>query len=230
MMKKIWLILIVLSLLLTAVACGNENTMESNTGKAAYKIVKTDMEPDWTNVPTLQIDNVLWTEDYGIRAQGQLCYSDEALYVHLSATEKDIRAKNTEPLSPVYEDSCLEFFFKVVDAPNYFNFEINPNGCVCTQFGPDKTNRIDIVREDAAEYFDIRTDRTPNGWEVYYKLPLEFFRLFYSDYQFEGELNANFYKCGNKTAHKHYLSWSPIDLDSPNFHCPEYFDVIQFEE
>jgi hypothetical protein len=39
---------------------------------------------------------------------------------------------------------------------------------------------------------------------------------------------ANFYKCGNKTVHKHYLSWSPIDLGEPNFHCPEYFGVIRF--
>ena len=113
-MKKIWLVLFALSLLLTAAACGDDNAVESKTEKEAYKIVKTDTEPDWTNVPVLPIDNVLWTEDYGIRAQGQL--------------------------------------------------------------------------------------------------------------------NANFYKCGNKTPHKHYLSWAPIDLDSPNFHCPEYFGVIQFEE
>ena len=43
-------------------------------------------------------------------------------------------------------------------------------------------------------------------------------------------IKGNFYKCGDKTAHKHYLSWSPIDLDSPNCHCPEYFGVIRFGE
>ena len=229
-MKKLWIVLVVLSLLLITASCGKENAAESQTEKETYTIVKTDTEPDWSNVPVLQIDNVLWTGDCGVRAQGQLCYSDQALYVHLSAVEKEIRAKNTKPLSPVWEDSCLEFFFTVADAPNYFNFEINPNGCLCAQFGPEKTDRIDIVRQDAAEYFDIQTDRTSDGWEVYYKLPLKFFQLFYPDYQFEGELNANFYKCGDKTAHKHYLSGSPVDLHSPNFHCPEYFGVIRFEE
>ncbi|MBQ1777386.1 MAG: hypothetical protein IIZ93_04430 [Acidaminococcaceae bacterium] len=28
--------------------------------------------------------------------------------------------------------------------------------------------------------------------------------------------------------HPHYLSWSMIDLDYPNFHCPEYFGRMQF--
>ena len=229
-MKKILLILLVLSLIVITTSCGKENRNEPQTEKESYTVVKTDNEPDWSDVPVLQIDNVLWTEDFGIRAQAQLCYSDEALFVHLSASEKDVRAENTEPLSPVYEDSCLEFFFMIVDAPNYFNFEINPNGCLCVQFGPDKNDRIDIVRADAGEYFDIHAVRTSDGWEVFYKIPLEFFRLFYSDYRFEGELAANFYKCGNKTVNKHYLSWAPIDLDSPNFHCPEYFGVIKFAE
>ena len=105
-MKKMWIFLAVFSLLLITASCGEENAVESQTEKETYTIVKTDTEPDWSNVPVLQIDNVLWTEDCGVRAEGQLCYSDEALYVHLSAAEKDIRAENTEPLSPVWEDSC----------------------------------------------------------------------------------------------------------------------------
>lgn len=234
-MKNRWIVSVVLSLvvittMLITTSCGKDNTAETQTDKATYTVVKTDGEPDWSSVPVLQIDNVLWTEDYGIRGQGQLCYSDEALFLHLSATEKDIRAKNTKPLSHVWEDSCLEFFFMIPDAPNYFNFEINPNGCLCAQFGPEKLDRVDLVREDAAEYFDIRTDRTSKGWEVYYKIPLRFMQLFYPDYQFEGELAANFYKCGDKTADKHYLSWSPIELEKPNFHCPEYFGLIEFEQ
>ena len=229
-MKRIGFVILVLALLVAVVSCGKESADGSQAGKESYTIVKTDGKPDWSKVPVLQIDRVLWTEDFGIRAQGQLCYSEDALFVHLSATEKEIRAENTEPLSPVYEDSCLEFFFQVVDAPNYFNFEINPNGCLCTQFGPEKTDRIDIVREDAEEYFDIHADRTSDGWEVFYQIPLKFLRLFYPDYKFEGELAANFYKCGNNTVNKHYLSWAPIDLESPNFHCPEYFGVIRFAE
>lgn len=225
-MKKALTILIALSLLILTVSCEKGNAAAQ---KESYTIVKTDENPDWSTVPVLKIDNVLWTDDYGIRGQGQLCYSDDALFVHLSATEENIRAECTAPLSPVWEDSCLEFFFKTTDSPNYFNFEINPNGCLCTEFGPDKTDRIVIVREDAEEYFDIHTDRTTDGWEVFYRIPLKYIRLFYPDYQFEGKLAANFYKCGNKTVNRHYLSWSPVGLESPNLHCPEYFGIIEFE-
>ena len=209
--------------------CSGKKEMKSDDSKETYMIAKTDGTPDWSDVPVLKIDKVLWTDDYGIRAQGQLCCSDETLFVHLSAAEEDIRAENTEPLSPVYEDSCLEFFFKI-DDQNYFNFEINPNGCLCMQFGPAKTDRINIVRSDAQEYFDIHADRTADGWEAFYCIPLKFIRLFYPEYQFKGELAANFYKCGNKTRNKHYLSWSLIDLPEPNFHCPEYFGVLTFEQ
>ena len=225
-MKKAIGVLLMALLLIFTVSC-EKGTAEAQ--KESYTVVRTEGEPDWSTVPVLEIDKVLWTDDYGIRGQGQLCYSDDYLFVHLSAAEKDIRAENTQPLSPVYEDSCLEFFFKMEDSPNYFNFEINPNGCLNAQFGPKKTDRIDIVRKDAQEYFDIHADRTADGWEVFYRIPLDLIRLFYPDYQFRGKLAANFYKCGNKTVNRHYLSWSPVLLESPDFHCPEYFGVIEFE-
>ena len=41
-------------------------------------------------------------------------------------------------------------------------------------------------------------------------------------------LKGNFYKCGDKCAQPHFLSWAPIDLPEPNFHCPEFFGEITF--
>ncbi len=194
-----------------------------------YTITKVSGDFDWSTIPVIPIDKVLWTEDYGIRAEGRLCHDEDQLYVHLRAVEKEIRAVNTEPLSPVYEDSCLEFFFMPEGSPNYFNFEINPNGCLGAGYGPEKTDRISIVRSDAADYFDIQTDRTDDGWEVYYRIPLKYIRLFDPDFSFRGSMSGNMYKCGNKTVNKHYLSWTKIDLDTPNFHCPEFFGKLIFE-
>ena len=39
-------------------------------------------------------------------------------------------------------------------------------------------------------------------------------------------LRANFYKCGDETAHPHFLSWSPIGTPSPDFHRPEFFGEL----
>jgi hypothetical protein len=40
-------------------------------------------------------------------------------------------------------------------------------------------------------------------------------------------LRANLYKCGDECDLPHYISWSPIDLPSPDFHCPDFFGKIE---
>ena len=37
------------------------------------------------------------------------------------------------------------------------------------------------------------------------------------------------YKCGDKLQTPHFLSWAPIDLPKPKFHCPEFFGELVFE-
>lgn len=229
-MKKLLAAFLTLIFLFAYTACLAEAGADAaSPADETYVVRRVTAPPDWDSVPVIPVDRVLWTEDTGIRAQGQLCCDGENLYVRLSASEKEIRADYTEPLSPVYEDSCLEFFFQLDGSKNYFNFEINPNGCLCIQYGPSKTDRIDIVRKDAAVYFDIRTDRIAGGWEVSYRIPLSFIELFDPGARFAGEWRANLYKCGNKTVNRHYLSWTKIDLDTPNFHCPQFFGTIIFE-
>ena len=88
--------------------CAHVNSTNTEKGDTyLYSITKISGTIDWNTIPVMPIDKVLWTKDYGIRAQGQLCYDDDYLYIHQSAVEQDIRAENTEPLSPVYEDSWL---------------------------------------------------------------------------------------------------------------------------
>ena len=198
--------------------------------EAPYTIRKVKGTVDWERIPAFAIDRVLWTEDTGIRAGGQLCHDGENLYVRLFAKEEEIRAEYTAPLSPVYQDSCLEFFFTAGNRGNYFNFEINPKGCLLIQTGAGRNGRISLVREDAAEYFGIRTRRTAAGWEASYRIPLDFLRVFRPDYSFSGELRANAYKCGDRTAHRHYLAWHPVLSGKPDFHRPEDFGRMLFEE
>lgn len=202
----------------------------SEGGEALYTICKVAGVVDWAQIPKFAIDHVQWTEDFGIRAGGQLCYDSENLYVHLYAVEDEIRAEYTAPLSPVYEDSCLELFFTNEAHESYFNFEVNPNGCLHVQAGPARNNRVSIVKGNDAEYFEIKAQRTEDGWEVAYRIPLEFIRIFWPDYEFSGDLLANAYKCGNQTVHKHYLTWNPVRSETPDFHRPEDFGRMSFEQ
>ena len=39
---------------------------------------------------------------------------------------------------------------------------------------------------------------------------------------------ANFYKCGDKTSHPHWLTWAPVGFPKPHFHLPEFFGTLEF--
>ena len=196
--------------------------------KKEYDIVYREERKDWATVPRISIDNILWEQDCGIRAYGQLCYDRENLYVHLWAEEKHIRAEYSAPLSPVHKDSCLEFFFIPDGGDRYFNFECNPNGCLHIGFGYNRSTRVVLFRRDAEELFKMQTARTSDGWEVFYRIPLIFLRIFYPNLTFSGTIRANLYKCGDDTLQAHYLSWNPVTSDAPDFHRPEDFGIMKF--
>ena len=81
------------------------------------------------------------------------------------------------------------------------------------------------------DVYEASSARTESGWEITYKIPFDFIRQLYPDFTAESGtvLRGNFYKCGNLTANKHYLSWSPTDSDTPNFHMPECFGELVLE-
>ena len=76
-----------------------------------HVIEKTVGAPDWTKVSELQVDNVCWLPDAGVRMEQQICHDDEKIYVHQVAREKNIRAELTDKLGSICTDSCMEFFF-----------------------------------------------------------------------------------------------------------------------
>ena len=197
--------------------------------KKSYTIRSVAGKPDWESIPELEADRILWKPDCGIRAFGRICHDAQHLFVCLRAAEKQIRAEYTAPLSPVHEDSCLEFFFMPKGENRYFNFEINPNGCLHVGFGHGREDSTVLFRKDMARFFEIRTGKTPDGWEACYRIPLSFLCLFWPGFSFTGILLANVYKCGDKTAHEHYLSWNPVSSGTPDFHRPEDFGVMRFE-
>ena len=193
-----------------------------------WKIPRAEETPDWDAVPELEVSEILWLPDCGIRAFGRFCYNAESLHIRLRAVEENIRAEYTAPLSRVCEDSCLEFFFMPEGEDRYFNFEINPNGCPDIGFGRSRQDRMVLYRQDAKQLFGIHTQKTPDGWEAAYRVPLSFLRLFWPDFSFTGSLRANVYKCGEQTAREHYLSWNPVSSETPDFHRPADFGVMTF--
>lgn len=194
-----------------------------------YTVQKITGTPDWDTVPSLPIDCLLWSPEVPIRAQAQLCYDADALYVRLLAVEPHIRAEETGPLGAPCEDSCLEFFFSPMNGDaRYFNIECNPNGCVYLGFGSCIEDLVRLLPEQMPIVPQV--EYTQGGWQVTYSVPFAFVCRFFPDFcPVSGStIRANCYKCGDATLQPHFLSWNPVTSETPAFHRPQDFGLMRF--
>ncbi|MEE1186799.1 MAG: carbohydrate-binding family 9-like protein [Acutalibacteraceae bacterium] len=185
----------------------------------------------WQNVPVINIDTPYGEKAKGIFAYGQVAYKKQEILVHLRAVEKDIRSEETDILGAPCKDSCLEFFFcPNSDELRYFNIEINLAGCVFLGFGSSVDNLVRLV-VDFKELFDLKINKTEDGWEVFYKIPCEFINRFFPEFKLESgkKIKANLYKCGELCVQEHYLSWCPVVEQVSAFHNPSMFGLMYFE-
>lgn len=198
-----------------------------------YYIKEKTETSGWDQANVLDIDNAQWVEDIGIRAHAQIMWDSSGLYLHLFTTEKDIRAEYHGPLSMISEDSCLEFFFQPIEYDaRYFNFEVNPNGEFYIGFQIDRINAVRIKTGGLDDSrLNVKTNITEDGWEAYYKIPVEIIQLFFPGYNLVHgvRLRANCFKCGDKTKIPHYYSWNYVDNDYPDFQKHDYFGLMVLE-
>ena len=178
------------------------------------------------------IANVNWQEyPYSPEVTFRMAYSDKALALLFEVTEDHVRAQAMNNNGPVWEDSCVEFFVKNQSGTHYTNFEMN---CAGTMLAASRTSRHDAVHFDDGKMAQIRritslphkiidSRGTGQSWWGIEVIPFEIMGF----EQKPQKLEANLYKCGDKCDQPHFLSWSPIGLPSPNFHCPEFFGTIE---
>ena len=196
-----------------------------------YTIIKKPSVLDWSKIPSVQIDTHLQDQVVDISATGQVCYDEEALYVRLTAKEKNIRAEGTGPLDAPCEDSCLEFFFcPIMENNRYFNIEYNPNCCIYLGFASGIHDLVRLIPESGIP-FSPKAVRTDDGWEITYHIPFEFIRRFFPDFTATSgkQIKGNFYKCGDLTVQEHYLCWNMITSNPVSFHRPCDFGILEFE-
>lgn len=193
-------------------------------------IVKKPTSFDWTEVPVISIDNHLQEESVDISATAQICYDEQALYLRLAAKEKNIRAEYTGLLDQPCQDSCLEFFFSPIEGDSrYFNIEFNPNHCVYLGIGSGVNDLVRLIPQD--DVLSPQANRTSDGWEITYQVPVSFIRRFFPVFTPESgkTIRANFYKCGDYTETPHYLCWNLITGEKISFHRPCDFGLLTFE-
>jgi hypothetical protein len=111
---------------------------------------------------------------------------------------------------------------------DYINFELNPKCALYLGYGSKATGLIRLLVREVNKMFAPKATLTDDGWELTYKIPFAFIRQFFPEIVPEEGLVfcANTYKCGDSTVKPHYMSWNYIDLEKPNFHCPEHFGEL----
>ena len=177
---------------------------------------------------TGSIDHINWPDLYPAapHATFTLAHTDHMLYVRYEVKGEVPLSTKTNDLELVNEDACVEIFIGDADNTHYWNFEFNPAG-VCNA-SHRKERKVDVVRLNPDQLASIQRygqQLCAAHWTLLVGIPLSLIQL---DLTKESSRRANLYKCGDKTAMKHYASWSPIQAPAPAFHLPAFFGEIQF--
>ena len=175
-----------------------------------------------------RIDTLNWVEQYPVAPETTftIAHTNEMLYVRYEVKGEVPLATKTNDLELVNEDACVEIFIGDKDNTHYWNFEFNPAG-VCNA-SHRKERKVDVVRLNPEQLASIQRygqQLCAAHWTLLIGIPLSLIEF---DLAHEHTRRANLYKCGDKTAIKHYASWNPIEAEAPAFHLPEFFGEIQF--
>ncbi len=174
------------------------------------------------------IDVLNWKEQYPTAPDTKftLAHTDEILYVRFEIKGEIPLATKINDLELVNEDACVEMFIANADNTHYWNFEFNPVGVCNASYR--KERKVDVVRLNPEQLQSIQrfpVQLCAAHWSLLVGIP---FSLIEFDLAHEHARRANFYKCGDKTAMKHYASWNAINASAPSFHLPEFFGEVKF--
>ncbi|WP_319589525.1 carbohydrate-binding family 9-like protein [uncultured Draconibacterium sp.] len=169
--------------------------------------------------------------------QFRIAHTGNEIWLKFYVQEKNILAQETEINGDVYKDSTVEFFISI-DGKNYYNFEFNCIGTPHVGYGPGRGNRTPILPE-VLKQIDIKSSlgnepfEEKSGdfsWEMMICIPTQCFAFDKIEKLNGLKATANFYKCGDATSDPHFVSWNPVNTENPDYHRPEFFGQILFED
>lgn len=230
--------------------CKSEVVEEEGT---RYKVSRLSQAPEinavwdkapWTGIKSLQLTNYMGEKpDHFPFTEAKIAYDNLAIYVIFRVEDRYVKAVHSNHQDPVYTDSCVEFFFSPDNNSDegYFNLEMNCGGTMLFHHQTEpRTNQVHIADEDIQQIEvastlppivdpEIQEDTT---WCVEYRIPFSVLAKYRNFPVPENGTvwRANLYKCADATSHPHWLTWAFIDLPSPNFHQPDFFGYLDFED
>jgi len=188
---------------------------------------------------THYIDVINWKSfPYQPKVGFKIAHSNNHIWLKYEVEEESILAEKTETNSYVFKDSCVEFFFDPISDGNYYNFEFNCIGTTLLAHGPQRKGRQFLPPDTIEKHIKTKSSlgsrsfaekKGGHSWEMVMIIPAKGL-VHNPGIQLKGlRSKGNFYKCGDATATRHYLSWNPIGTEKPDFHRPEFFGTLIFE-
>jgi hypothetical protein len=219
---------------------------------SVYKVVKLKKpmkidavweKKQWKNVSELEITNYMGNIPvFRPVTRAKMMYDKENIYVIFQVQDCYVRCLTNQINGPVWQDSAVEFFFApdISSPEKYFNLETNCGGTPLLHYNliPRRdSKRLDVedikqieIVSSLPQLIDPEISN-PLTWTIEYKIPLSMLEKYGSvNRPAKGvEWRANFYKIAENSSNPHYITWSVVENDKPNFHMPKFFGRLVFE-
>lgn len=175
---------------------------------------------------------------YAPKVTFRMFHTGALLMLRFDVEERYTAARIAEDNGRVWTDSCVEFFIAPGDEKGYYNFETTCIGRMLVGFRHTHADAVHAPAELLRRILRMPTIGTEpfeerlgdNRWQMTLAIPPEaLFRHEVTDWS-GLEARMNLYKCGDELSRPHFLSWQPIATPKPNFHVPEFFVGVKFED
>jgi hypothetical protein len=197
----------------------------------------------WMNSKVIEINKFLGKDPaFHPVVEARVMYNDANLFVIFRVQDRFVKCVTSDINGPVWEDSCVEFFFSPdVKVPDrYFNLEVNCGGTALMHYNLIPRKDFKVLSEDEVGKIKVLhslprlTDPERSDsiiWTIEYSIPLSLIEKYSTvTHPVKGVCwRANFYKIADKTANPHYISWSPIENGIIDFHQPQFFGILKFD-
>lgn len=200
-------------------------------------------KPQWRDIQAIEINNYMGeTPKFRPSVQAKMMYDDKNLYVIFHVQDRFVRCITKDYNGPVWEDACAELFFSPdISLPGrYFNLEMNCGGTPLMHYNliPRKESKQlevdDIKKIEIAHTMPQIIDpemTEPVTWTLEYRIPLVMLEKYSQVTRPKKGVTwrANFYKIAENNSNPHYITWSIVDNNKPDFHLPQFFGSLKFE-
>lgn len=200
-------------------------------------------KPQWKEIETIKINNFVGIlTSFQPTAEAKVSYYGSYLFVIFRVKDRYVQCVNKNINGPVWEDSCVEFFFSPdKNFPlRYFNIEVNCGGTALMHYNIVPRKEFKIIEKKEVKKIKIAHSlpKITNPelsdsitWTIEYRMPFSLIEKHSNATNPQkGDIwKANFYKVADKTSNRHYISWSPLGNGVVDFHQPQFFGDLKFE-